>query len=246
MVHGPGPSSDEELIERFNEYLMRAVASGRGCTHSGSWIDELTTMAIEKVAAAQPNPDPELIDAARDAFARQRDGTHRRERGAHFYAQISHSESPWPLTAFAVPVSTGFGHALNRVNDPWGWGEIDRARADLEQAAPHVSGNPNRQLVLKHLDLMLDELTELLEHDIGRELSHWPKELFLTLAETSLTLAVRFVEQTGDDELAAAQHFLDVAAGITPGSTQTQRDFGIVVDHLGRILAGLQAAPGGG
>jgi hypothetical protein len=239
---GPPPSSPEELVERFNEYLMRAVVSGQGCTHSGSWFDEFTTAAIEKVAAAHPDSDPDLIAAVRDVFARQCDGTNRRQSKAHWDALISDHYSPWPATAFAKSVRSAFKHVLNAVNDPWEHEEIDHARADLDAAAPHPEENPRRKLVVEHLRSMIDELGIIPDYNIGREVSDWPKEFFLKVAETSLTCAVRFVEEPADDDLTAAHGFLEAAAGATPGSSQARRDFGIVVEHLGCILAELDGA----
>jgi hypothetical protein len=60
---GPKPENVGRIRARFEQYLRRAVDGGGGFTHSGSWFDVETTIALERVAAEYPDPDPALIAA---------------------------------------------------------------------------------------------------------------------------------------------------------------------------------------
>ncbi len=131
VCFGPGPDSPEALIERFNEYLMRAVVHGLGGTHCGSWFDEETQFALSEVAAAFPDPDPALIAEARASFGRQLDGTHAAERQAEWDAWASAYGSTWPQTPFAQSVTAAFKHVLRFIEHPAEYEEADAVRAEL-------------------------------------------------------------------------------------------------------------------
>ncbi|MEC3913330.1 hypothetical protein [Nocardia sp. CDC160] len=65
--------SDDELRRNFDEVLSD-VMQGRG-VHTATGLDEDTQNALWAITAAHPNVTPELIDAARRAFAGQLDGS---------------------------------------------------------------------------------------------------------------------------------------------------------------------------
>ncbi|WP_433564577.1 hypothetical protein ACQP1O_04215 [Nocardia sp. CA-151230] len=68
-----GHPSDDELRENFDEVLTHVLA-GRG-VHTATGLDDDTQDALWAIAEAYPNATPELIDAARRAFAGQLDGS---------------------------------------------------------------------------------------------------------------------------------------------------------------------------
>ncbi|MEV6095113.1 hypothetical protein [Nocardia sp. NPDC051981] len=68
-----GYPSDDELRQNFDEVLSH-VMQGRG-VHTATGLDDDTQTALWAIAEAHPNITPELIDAARRAFAGQLDGS---------------------------------------------------------------------------------------------------------------------------------------------------------------------------
>ncbi|APB01566.1 hypothetical protein [Nocardia seriolae] len=68
-----GQPSDDELRANFDEVLAE-VLTGRG-VHTATGLDDDTEDALWAIAEAHPNATPELIAAARQAFAGQLDGS---------------------------------------------------------------------------------------------------------------------------------------------------------------------------
>ncbi|MFE3255931.1 hypothetical protein ACFXPS_12440 [Nocardia sp. NPDC059091] len=68
-----GYPSDDELRENFDEVLTHVLA-GKG-VHTATGLDDDTQDALWAIAEAYPNATPEMIDAARKAFAGQLDGS---------------------------------------------------------------------------------------------------------------------------------------------------------------------------
>ncbi len=74
--------SRKDIENNFNKMLQDAVDLGVGFYSAECGLDGPTQNAIVEVAQAFPNIDPALIRNARKEFAKQLDGTHRREQGA--------------------------------------------------------------------------------------------------------------------------------------------------------------------
>ena len=240
---GPGPSSPEALIERFNEHLMRAVVQGRSCVGSQSWMDGRTTIAIEKVAAAHPNPDPALIEAARAEFAKQLDGTHRLEEKAIAAAEWEvavHAFYPeWTQTPFAESVRSACETLINFMYHPDAWDEIDRAVSELDCAAAYSSGHRSRTIIIEQLRRVMAEVSVIPEYEFVDDELELDCGRFAQLTRNAVRDLVKSVEDPEDGDLDRARHAVETATSLRPGSSRTQRNRGIVVDHLRLILEGL-------
>lgn len=78
--------SREELIEDFEEELA-SVSTGGGL-RSETGMDADTDAALWAIARAYPDVTPELVSAARKAFAGQLDGSNADRRRAELAAQV--------------------------------------------------------------------------------------------------------------------------------------------------------------
>ncbi|MEU0540339.1 hypothetical protein [Nocardia sp. NPDC005978] len=79
--------SEEQLRRNFDSVLSE-VSAGRGVrTETG--LDEQTENALWAIARAAPNIAPELVDAARAAFAGQLDGSNAVARRAEFDRKLA-------------------------------------------------------------------------------------------------------------------------------------------------------------
>ncbi len=244
MICGPGPSSLEALIERFNEYLMRAVVQGRGCMGSQSWMDGETTIAIEKVAAAHPNPDPALIKAARAEFAKQLDGTHTAEAKAKFDAEVLAFYPEWPQTPFAESVRMACEAVLTYMYHREEWESLDRAHDQLVAAADHSAHHHAKERIVEHLHHMLDELKTIPEYELFDADPEWDSGRFAQATRNALKNLVTSVEDPEDGDLDQARQDLESTAALRSSSSLTRRDRGIIVDHLRVILDELETIAG--
>ena len=181
MIGMPAPYDRVAHIERFNEYLIRAVVKGELCTGGGAMVDHHTMGAIDQVAAAHPNPDPALIRAARAEFAKELDGTHTAEDGAWWRATLSAGYSEWPQTPFSDSMKTAFDHVLTFVNGPWAPEELDYARENLASAvsaATAVPQLPRQALIVMLLRAMIDEVAVIPDYQIGEYTDEEPQRPF--------------------------------------------------------------------
>lgn len=237
MCFGPGPDSPEALIERFNEYLMRAVVHGLGGTHCGSWFDEETQFALSEVAAAFPDPDPALIAEARASFGRQLDGTHAAERQAEWDAWASAYGSTWPQTPFAQSVTAAFKHVLRFIEHPAEYEEADAVRAELEAAQTHTAGDPHRERIVQQLRAMIDELDVIPDLTVLFDIRPGETKRFAECIQRAFTQLAKAAEAEPDAMLSWVRIELNRAARCRPPSTRWRRDFGISLERLGLILA---------
>lgn len=244
MICGSGPSSPEALIERFNEYLMRAVVQGRGCTGSQSWMDAETTIAIEKVAAAHPNPDLALIKAARAEFAKQLDGTHTAEAKTKFDAEVRAFYPEWPQTPFAESVRMACEAVLTYMYHREEWEALDRAHSQLVSAATHSAAHYAKERIVEHLRHMLDELKIIPEYELFDADPEWDSGRFAQATRNALKNLVKSVEDPEDGDLDQARQDLESTVALRSSSSLTRRDREIIVDHLSLILDGLQSISG--
>lgn len=241
MCFGPGPESPEALAERFNEYLARAVVDGRGGTHCGSWFDKETQFALSAVAAAFPDPSPALIAEARASFDRQLDGTHAAEREAEWDAWASAYGSTWPESSpFALSVTATFEHILRFIARPAEYEEAEATRTKLHAARAHTAGNPRRELIVEQLEAMIDELDVIPDYDIPCDSRPGVVEEFGGCAKRALDQLVKAAEAEPDARFHWAPVELNRAARCRPPSTRWRRDFGIILERLRLILAGLE------
>ena len=189
MIGMPSPYDRVAHIERFNEYLIRAVVSGEFCTGGGAMVDHQTMGAIDQVAAAHPDPDPALIRAARVEFAKELDGTHAAEDRAWWRAHLGARYSAWPQTPFSVSVKTAFDHMLTFVNGPWAPEELDYARKNLDSAAPAGAAGPqlSRQaLIVMLLRLMIDAVAVIPDCHVGEDTDEAPRRRFAERTRVAL------------------------------------------------------------
>lgn len=249
---GP-PENVAELRERFEQYLRRAIDEGGSFTHSGSWFDEQTTMALERISAARPDPDPALIAAARDEFEKQLDGTHRAERKAEWDAAVVEFYPKWPDTPFAEAVRWALEHVIRYVGDPWLFEEADAARADLDAASAHSSDNRDRTLIVERLRQMLGDIDVIPEYEIVEEpsatapRSEWPGHAVLVGARNALASLVWFVEDADRGGLDRARKALEKAAEREPSvGSRRRRDEGYLFEHVRLLLDELDGSGGAG
>lgn len=237
MCFGPGPESPEALIERFNEYLMRAVVDGRGGTHCGSWFDAETQFALSGIAAAFPDPDPALIVEARASFGRQLDGTHAAERQAEWDAWASAYGSTWPQTPFAQSVTAAFQRVLRFVAHPAEYEEADSARVELDVALTGAGGDPRRERIVEQLRAMIDELDAIPDYEIPLATRRGDTEAFAGSVGRAFTQLAKAAEAEPNAMLSWVRIELNRAARCWPPSTRWRRDFGIILERLSLILA---------
>ena len=208
MIGMPAPYDRVAHIERFNEYLIRAVVKGEFCTGGGAMVDRQTMGAIDQVAAAHPNPDPALIRAARAEFAKELDGTHVAEDGAWWRAHLSAGYSEWPQTPFSDSVKTAFDHVLTFVNGPWSPEELDYARDNLDSAVPAGAAGPQlprQALIVMLLRLMIDALAVIPDCHIGEDTDEEPQRRFARRTRVALKYLVKFVEEPESHEFDIAR-----------------------------------------
>lgn len=247
MIGMPAPYDRVAHIERFNEYLIRAVVKGEFCTGGGAMVDHHTMGAIDRVAAAHPDPDPALIRAARVEFAKELDGTHAVEEGAWWRAHLGAGYSEWPQTPFSVSVKTAFDHVLMFVNGPWSPEELDNARDSLDSAVPAGAGGPQlprQALIVMILRLMIDAVAVIPDCHIGEDTDEEPRRRFARRTRIALKHLVKFVEEPQSHEFDIARINLKNAAEESSRSSTRRRDFGIIVEHLGLILEALERRRG--
>jgi len=247
MIGMPAPYDRVAHIERFNEYLIRAVVKGEFCTGGGAMVDHHTMGAIDQVAAAHPNPDPALIRAARAEFAKELDGTHAAEDGAWWRATLSAGYSEWPHTPFSDSVKTAFDHVLTFVNGPWSPEELDHARDNLDSAVPAGTGGPQlprQTLIVGILRSMIGEIAVIPDCHIGEDTDEEPQRRFAERTRVALKHLVKFVEGPESHEFDIARTSLESAAEESSCSSTRRRDFGIIVEHLGLILEALERRHG--
>ena len=249
MIGRPPPYSVVAHIERFNEYLMRAVVQGECCTGCGCWVDHHTMAAIDRVAAAHPNPDPALIRAARVEFAKELDGTHAAQDGAWWRAHLGAGYSEWPQTPFSDSVKTAFGHVLTFVNGPWAPEELRYARENLDTASESRASAPQRsrqRLIVLLLRVMIDEIAVIPDCHIGQDTDEGPKERFARHTGIALKHLVKFVEEPEPEglELEVTRQHLNTAADQSSRSSTRRRDFGLIIEHLRLIVEELEGVRG--
>lgn len=243
MICGPRPENVAQIRERFEQYLRRAIDEGGSFTHSGSWFDERTTMALERISAARPDPDPALIVAARDEFEKQLDGTHQAEGQAEWDAAVVEFYPEWPNTPFAEAVRLGLDQILTYVGDPWLFEKADAARANLDTAAGYVSDHRGRNLIVERLRQMLSDIHvipdyEILEESSARtQQSARPGYAVLVGARNALAGLVWLVEDADHGGLDRARKALEKAAERKPSvGSRRRRDEGYLFDHLQLLL----------
>jgi len=247
MIGMPAPYDRVAHIERFNEYLIRAVVKGESCTGGGAMVDHQTMGAIDQVAAAHPNPDPALIRAARAEFAKELDGTHAAEDRAWWRADFSAGYSEWPHTPFSDSVKTAFDHVLTFVNGPWAPEELDYARESLASAVSAGTAGlqlPRQALIVVLLRLMIDEIAVIPDCHIGEDTDEEPKRRFARRTRIALKHLVKFVEEPESHEFDLARTNLRSAAEESSCSSTRRRDFGLIVEHLRLILEALERRHG--
>lgn len=240
MISEFEPYSREAHIRRFNEHLTMAVETGEVISPCGSWMDEETQFALREVAAAFPDPDPALIAEARASFGRQLDGTHAAERQAEWDAWLNAYGSTWPQTPFAQSVTAAFKHVLRFIEHPAQYEEADAARTQLDAALTDTAGDPRRELIVEQLRAMLDELDVIPDYDISLTSRRGDTERFASSVERAFTQLVKAAEAEPDAQLSWVPIELNRAARCRPPSTRWRRDFGIVLERLGLILAGVE------
>lgn len=236
MITESEPYSREAHIRRFNEYLAAAVEEGEHAGGCCTWMDEETTAAIARVARAHPNPDPALIEAARAEFSLQLDGTHAAEVQAYF----DQAYATWPQSPFAHSVRTAFEHVLRFIDRPAEYEEADAARTKLDGALTETSGNPRRRVIVEQLRMMIDELDVIPDYEIPIDSGPGQTDAFAGSVERALKQFVNFAEAEPEANLSWARIELGSAARRRPPSTRWRRDFGIIIERLGRILAAFE------
>ena len=247
MIGMPAPYDRVAHIERFNEYLIRAVVKGECCTGGGAMVDHQTMGAIDQVAAAHPNPDPALIRAARAEFAKELDGTHTAEDGAWWRATLSAGYSEWPQTPFSDSMKTAFDHVLTFVNGPWSPEELDYARENLAYAVSAdtaVPQLPRQALIVMLMRAMIDAVAVSPDYKIGEDTDEEPQRRFAERTRVALKYLVKFVEEPASHELEISRINLTNAAEESSCSSTRSRYFGIIVEHLRLILEALERRHG--
>ena len=247
MIGMPAPYDRVAHIERFNEYLIRAVVKGECCTGGGAMVDHHTMGAIDQVAAAHPNPDPALIRAARAQFAKELDGTHAAEDGAWWRATLSAGYSEWPQTPFSDSVKTAFDHVLTFVNGPWAPEELDYARGNLDSALPAGAAGSQltrQALIVMLLRLMIDAIAVIPDCHVGEDTDEEPRRRFAERTRVALKHLVKFVEEPVSHEFDIVRINLSNAAEESSCSSTRRRDFGLIVEHLRLILEALERRHG--
>ena len=247
MIGMPAPYDRVAHIERFNEYLIRAVVKGEYCTGGGAMVDHQTMGAIDQFAAAHPDPDPALIRAARVEFAKEPDGTHAAEDRAWWRAHLGAGYSEWPQTPFSDAVKTTFDHVLTFVNGPRAPEELDYARKILASAGATGAAGPqlSRQaLIVMLLRLMIDQIAVIPDCHIGEDTDEEPQKSFARRTRIALQNLVKFVEEPESHEFEIAGRNLRNAAQDSSLVSARVRDPELIVEHLRLILEELERRRG--
>ena len=247
MIGIPEPYDRVAHIERFNEYLIRAIVKGECCTGCGCRVDHQTMAAIDRVAAAHPDPDPTLIRAARAEFAKELDGTHVAEDGVWWRAHLSAGYSEWPQTPFSGSVKTAFDHVLSFVNGPWAPEELDCARGYLDSAVSAGAAGSQlagQALIVMLLRLMIDAIAVIPDCHVGEDTDEEPRRRFAERTRVALKHLVKFVEEPVSHEFDIVRINLTEAAEESSCSSTRRRDFGLIVEHLRLILEALERRRG--
>lgn len=213
MICDSEPYSREAHIRRFDSALARAINDGETVAPCGSWLDGETLFSLRKVAAAFPDPDPALIEAAREEFGRQLDGTHAVRRQAEWDAHAAVYE------------------------------EADRVRAELAAAQPHTAGDLDRELIVAQLLLMVEKLDVIPDYSLKMDGGPEDVRKFSADVERALRQLMNFAGNRQEQHLDYFWDKLESAAECRPPSTNAARDFEIVMAQLRSIGACLDPRP---
>jgi len=205
--------------------------------------------AIDQIAAANPNPDPALIRAARVEFAKELDRTHIAEDRAWWRAHLGAGYSEWPQTPFSDSVKTASDHVLTFVNGPWAPEELRYARESLNAAVAAGVGAPQRSrqtLIVGLMRLMIDAIAVVPDCHVGQDTDEEPKKRFARHTGIALKYLVKFVEEPEPEglELEVTRRHLNTTADQSSSSSTRSRDFGLIIEHLRLIFEGLERLRG--
>ncbi|MEZ5130365.1 MAG: hypothetical protein R2763_01375 [Mycobacterium sp.] len=206
-------------------------------------MDEETTAAIARVARAFPSPDPALIEAAREEFAKQLDGTHAAKRKADFDEFVDTYFAAWPQNPFADAMKAGFSHVLEFIACPAVYEEADRARAALAAARSHTAGDLDRELIVEQLLLMVEKLDVIPDYSLKMDGGPEDVRTFSADVERALRQLMNFADNRQEQHLVHFWDKLESAAECRPPSTNAARDFEIVMAQLRFIGACLDPRP---
>jgi len=237
------PYSREAHIRRFDSALARAINDGETVASCGSWLDAETLFALRKVAGAFPDPDPALIEAAREEFGRQLDGTHAVRRQAEWDAHAAVYFAAWPQNPFADEVKAGLSHVLEFIACPAVYEEADRARAALAAARSRSAGDPDRELIVEQLLLMVEKLDVIPDYSLKMDGGPEDVRKFSSDIERALRQLMNFAENRQEQHMDYFWDKLESAAECRPPSTNAARDFEIVMAQLRFIGACLDPRP---
>ena len=220
-----------------------AINDGEAVAPCGSWLDGETLFSLRKVAAAFPDPDPALIEAAREEFGRQLDGTHAVRRQAEWDAHAAVYFAPWPQNPFADAVKAAFSHVLKFIACPAVYEEADRVRAELAAAQPHTAGDLDRELIVAQLLLMVEKLDVIPDYSLKMDGGPEDVRKFSADVERALRQLMNFADNRQEQHLDYFWDKLESAAECRPPSTNAARDFEIVMAQLRSIGACLDPRP---
>lgn len=243
MICDSEPYSREAHIRKFDRALALAVNDGQTVAPCGSWLDQETLLSLQKVAGAFPDPDPALIEAAREEFGRQLDGTHAARRQAEWEALAAAYFASWPQNPFANVVNAAFSHVLEFIACPVVHDEADRARAELAAAQARAAGDPDRELIVEQLLLMVEKLVAIPDYSLQMDDGPEDVRTFSADVERALLQLLNFAENRKETHLNYFWDKLESAAECRPPSTTAARDFEIVIAQLRFIGACLDPRP---